>query len=395
MKQHSAPLIVKSENVGTLERISLGSKVYDENWIQTKCFESPKLLPFEEIEPTFGGMIPICMELSTDSGPADSIYINENGFISIVECKLWRNPEARRKVVGQILDYAKELAKWNYDQFQNACLKARVGKENSLFEIIQFLNPDAEESMFIDRVQRNLNKGRFLLLIVGDGIRENMEELADYIHRNGNLNFTLGLVELPVFKNPFGEELIVTPRILAKTKEIERTIYRVVEGKEPLTKEVSQIKPVSKTISEKVFYERLRNAIGNDDANRCQAFVDELSNDLDIHPKLGRGKLLSLNLKSSGDTYNFGSIQESGEVWFYGIVNKAEEVGNKQVGVNYLKSLATLVGGQLDDSLKEWHWGVKRNGQYLHLKEYFVVSKEWKELIADTLEKLGRLEDDL
>ena len=29
----------------------------------------------------------------------------------LIECKLWRNPEARREVVGQILDYAKVLTR--------------------------------------------------------------------------------------------------------------------------------------------------------------------------------------------------------------------------------------------------------------------------------------------
>jgi signal transduction histidine kinase len=37
-----------------------------------------------------------------------------------------------------------------------------------------------------------------------------MEELAKYIHRNGNLNFTLGLIELPIYKNPIQEEIIIT-----------------------------------------------------------------------------------------------------------------------------------------------------------------------------------------
>jgi len=34
--------------------------------------------------------------------------LNDSGF-TIGECKLWRNPEARRKAVGQVLDYAKDL----------------------------------------------------------------------------------------------------------------------------------------------------------------------------------------------------------------------------------------------------------------------------------------------
>ena len=59
----------------------------------------------------------------------DLIYLNDSGFITIWECKLWRNPEARRKVIGQVLDYAKDLAKLNFSDFQDFCIKARNGEE--------------------------------------------------------------------------------------------------------------------------------------------------------------------------------------------------------------------------------------------------------------------------
>ena len=108
MKQHSNPIIIQNGNVQSLEKLSLGSSEYNESWIQELCFENPTLLPLNEIEPTFGGMIPICRELSTKSGYIDLIYLNDSGF-TIGECKLWRNPEARRKAVGQVLDYAKDL----------------------------------------------------------------------------------------------------------------------------------------------------------------------------------------------------------------------------------------------------------------------------------------------
>ena len=83
-----------------LEKISLHSRLYTEDWIQDICFNNPNLLPVGELEPTFAGMIPICRELSTESGSIDLVYVNESGFITIGECKLWRNPEARRKVIG-------------------------------------------------------------------------------------------------------------------------------------------------------------------------------------------------------------------------------------------------------------------------------------------------------
>jgi len=394
MKQFTSPVIITDKTILTLEKVSLNSKSYNENWIQDICFRSPNLLPVEELEPTFGGMIPICRELSTESGSIDLVYVNEYGFITIGECKLWRNPEARRKVVGQILDYAKDLAKWDYSKFERECLKARKENRKTLFQIIQEFYPDIEEASFIDNLQNNLNKGRFLLTIIGDGIRGNMEELASYIHRNGNLNFTLGLIELPVYKNPKNGELIVTPRILAKTKEIERIIYRIsdkeIEEKENYQQETTE----SKTISEKVFYERLQNSIGKETTEEFQKFVQELSSEFNIISKLGRGKRLSLNLKSSNDTYNFASIQQNGEVWFYGIVNKTEELGDRQIGIDYLKKVARIVKGEYDDNYQPWHWCVKRNGKYIQIKEYLNIKDKWKEVISETLNKINKLEEE-
>ena len=148
MKQFVTPLIIQGDNSVKLERIPLSENTYDEDWIQSICYKNPSLLPIDEIEPAFGGIVPICRELDTDSGLSDLIYVNEQGFITIAECKLWRNPEARRKAVGQILDYAKDIAKWDYDKFESECLKSRKGKEKSLYEIISNDFPDIEESDF-------------------------------------------------------------------------------------------------------------------------------------------------------------------------------------------------------------------------------------------------------
>jgi hypothetical protein len=392
MKQHTTPVIIKGEKISALEKVTLKSKSYNENWIQKICFQSPNLLPFEELEPSFNGMVPICMELSTNSGAIDLIFVNEDGFITIGECKLWRNPEARRKVVGQVLDYAKDIAKWNYSKFENECLKARKELNGNLFKIVQDYYPELEEASFIDNLQSNLKKGRFLLTIIGDGIRENMEELSDYIHRNGNLNFTLGLIELPVYKHPFSEELIITPRILAKTKEIERIIYNITGDKTIEDKNITVEKTVSKTISEKVFFERLQNAIGEGPTRSFQSFVESLKSELNITPKLGRGKKLSLNLKSADDTYNFASIQEDGQVWFYGIVSKTNELGDKQIGIGYLKELARAVNGQFIDSYNEWFWCVKQNNEYLLIVDYLKIQDQWRKILSEALYKINTVE---
>ena len=67
-----------------------------------------------------------------------------------------------------------------------------------------------------------------MLLIVGDGIREGVETIAEYLQVHANLHFSLGLVELPIFLA--GDLRIVTPRVLARTHLIEREVVTVPEG---------------------------------------------------------------------------------------------------------------------------------------------------------------------
>ena len=102
---------------------------YDENWLQQLLFETPEVLPIGEIDPAFAPAVPLCRELPTAAGPIDVAYVSEQGLLSIVECKLWRNPEARRDAVSQILDYAKEISRWSYEGCQRRSESAREWPE--------------------------------------------------------------------------------------------------------------------------------------------------------------------------------------------------------------------------------------------------------------------------
>ena len=391
MKQHARPVIIDRGEAVVLRKVALNTRNYDEAWIQNLCYDHPHLLPIEEIEPTFAGAVSICKEFSVLSGYIDLLYINEYGFITIGECKLWRNPEARRKVIGQILDYAKDLSKFNYKQFEQQCLAARKDNQQSLFELMQSQHPDIEEASFIDQVQQNLQKGRFLLAVIGDGIRGNMEEIAAYIHRNGNLNFTLGLIEIPVYEHPDNGSLVITPRLLVKTKEIERVIYRIAEGTEDLQPSAITENAPAKSISEKVFFERLEEAIGRTKCDDFRQFLQLLNTEMGLIATFGRGKRVSLNIKTADEFYNFASIQDNGEVWFYGIVTRAVEAGNQQIGVDYLVHLAELMAAQMHDDYSKFQWCVKRNSKYINIIDYLEKKDAWKELMEEVLEKINEL----
>ena len=77
-----------------LERIPLQGGKFYEDWLQRQLFEHPEILPFREIDPSFAPAIPLCRELPTDAGRIDLAYTSDTGRITLIECKLWRNPEA-------------------------------------------------------------------------------------------------------------------------------------------------------------------------------------------------------------------------------------------------------------------------------------------------------------
>ena len=96
------------------ERILLGSdKTKDEAWLRDQLFAHPEIIPVTEVDPTFGPLVPLCRELRTDAGPIDAVFINSDGRLTIVECKLWKNPQARREVIAQTLDYVSALSQWS------------------------------------------------------------------------------------------------------------------------------------------------------------------------------------------------------------------------------------------------------------------------------------------
>ena len=193
----------------------------DEGRLQEVLFRHADILPLGEIDPAYGNPVPVCTELGTRAGSADALYLTPAGRIVLAEFKLWRNPGARREVIGQILDYARVLASWSYDDLER---EVRNRTKRSPFEIVSAAHDDIQEHVFVDNVARRLRRGEFLLLIVGDGIREGVEDIVSYVQEHSGLRFNLALIEAAVFRPADREDLIIQPRVLARTELLPRTV---------------------------------------------------------------------------------------------------------------------------------------------------------------------------
>src|SRR5262249_20184225 len=98
--------------------------------------------------------------------------------------------------------------------------------KKSLYELVE--GPDSEtETRFVDAVNANLRKGRILILVVGDGIRSETERLAELVQSHAGAHFTFGLVELALYGLPEPDDILVCPRILAKTQLVLRGIVDI------------------------------------------------------------------------------------------------------------------------------------------------------------------------
>jgi hypothetical protein len=266
-RQYATPLIVRKDQTIPLTRVLLGSREVDEGQLQRLLFAHPSIIPVDEIEPVFAPLAPVARELPTPAGLVDVLYANADGFLTVVETKLWRSPQGRREVVAQIIDYATALANWTYDDLVRAVRKARKPSSlaDPLVEAVGLERDRERQTQFIDSVNRNLQLGRVLLLVVGDGIQEGIERMADFLATTPRLQFTLALVELALFRiRAEPTWLFVQPRVVARTREVVRAIVdirtTVVPQSVSATVPSDDGDPKGRTITEEAYLERLGRA---------------------------------------------------------------------------------------------------------------------------------------
>lgn len=238
-KTNALPCVIdgKGGKGRQLHHLSSKHKLFGEQWLQTLLYEHPSILPVDLIDEDFTPAISIGREIAN----IDNLFVSPSGLITIVETKLWRNPEAHRTVVAQILDYASTLAKWDYQKLDaevQAFMQKHHGQQRSIYEILnsRTRNLALSEIEFQQRVQECLNDGRFALLIVGDKIFPAATQLAETIQSAPHMQYSIGFVELLCYTMDKEADwpLIVLPHFVARTNEVTRAIVKVVyEEKKP------------------------------------------------------------------------------------------------------------------------------------------------------------------
>jgi hypothetical protein len=115
--------------------------------------------------------VSICRELPLRfgvgrTGALDNLMITSMGGLVLVEAKLWRDPEARRSVVAQAMEYAAAVFRMNFDELRTAVRRARAFNDEtvkSIYELVSSQELELDEVHLTDAVARNLKRGRAVI----------------------------------------------------------------------------------------------------------------------------------------------------------------------------------------------------------------------------------------
>jgi len=168
----------------------------NESHLQALMAEDPTLVPVTDLGVSVSPFLVAVREVTLrGSGSLDILAFNESGGMAVMECKLADNPEIRRKVIGQIVEYAAFLNKLDYEELDEIALRRAGPHLHKLMEA-KVADPEWDSAAFQAAVERNLSQGRFTLIIVVDRMDDTLGITLEYLNTCGFRNISLHALEM-------------------------------------------------------------------------------------------------------------------------------------------------------------------------------------------------------
>jgi hypothetical protein len=156
------------------------------------------LIPMDEIELGAPPLLCIGFEVGAGGGSQDLLYVDETGLLTIAETKLKKNPELRREVIGQVLEYASYAHEWTARDIEslagkffssNHCPPEYQGLtlESALRKFLETTGSPAAETLsyeqFLLQMRETLDRGRIRLIIAVDEPVGHLLKTVEFINR--------------------------------------------------------------------------------------------------------------------------------------------------------------------------------------------------------------------
>ena len=217
--------IFQVDGDGNLETLSETRFPFEDD-LQRLLEQHPELLPGEAINPDNPRR---WLLISREKGVAetagagdrwsvDHLLIDQDAIPTLVETKLATNPELRRTVVGQLLEYGAHA--WNTwsgneirDAFENSA--AKIGREpDELLGAFLGHEEAADSATFWDEIETNLRAQRLRLLFVADEIPDPLRRVVEFLNQQ-MASVEVLAVEIKQFQGPNGR--ILVPQVFGRT----------------------------------------------------------------------------------------------------------------------------------------------------------------------------------
>lgn len=193
-----------------------------EDALQTLLQDYPGIIPGAQIDPSSDDPPRFALlrrEMPVGGWSLDHLYVDQFGILTLIETKLLENPQSRRDVIGQIIEYAANAgvswaggnARQHATHFWN-----KEGKD--IDDVLRDAFPDLDIQELWRTVESNLEQGRLRLIIAADSIRPEVRRMIEFLNSEMTNAEVLGL-ELRVYGEEDGQ-IILAPRIVGQTQAL-------------------------------------------------------------------------------------------------------------------------------------------------------------------------------
>jgi hypothetical protein len=212
----------RSKPTLTHQRCSAKELGLEEAWLRDAIFAAPDLVigPCRAAGLTEDEWYPWQREYKVEVGKIDVLLLSSQGRVAVVETKLATNPELRRRVLAQALDYLTHLA----DSF-----------EDSMPEIPK--DENGEPVADRDDIRESVAQGDMLVIIASDQVDPRAAKLSSTLLSDHLVKqWDLALIDLALYRpvdDPPGRYVII-PHVRNLIESEPRQVVRViVEGETP------------------------------------------------------------------------------------------------------------------------------------------------------------------
>ncbi len=151
------------------------------------------------------------------------LFLDPQAVPTLVEVREGIDSQTRRELIGQMFDYASNVAVyWPVEsilaQFEANCRLANRDPEQ-VFE--EFLGADADEEAFWQQVKTNLQAGRIRLVFVADQIPSQLQRVVEFLNKQMDPAEVLA-IEIKQYVSPQETQKTLVSKIIGQTAEAQQ-----------------------------------------------------------------------------------------------------------------------------------------------------------------------------